>query len=302
MFIIFFVIFHNDKPVDWLLEHLIQTKLCRFDKDLKDCRKQKDLVWLHHKPSLFQHIGTHSSLKGKVQKLRDRGFGKLSLFYPHKDNPMAEVSTTLKEYKGHSIERCYFGETFFWGMTPKKGDNITINFVPPIHLERYVIWGLLHLLIGNNSIYLNFLICLSIDSIDYCFLFHLRQVFERNWMKILELWFSLMLSYVLTIWLLLLNRYFIRTSNSEHPEDRLIDARVDVLPVNKISRIPNHLEVTTDGYFVIGGFKIMKGMANGFVPHLLSPVKQLRITMTEDSDRWVIINEVFVHFFIQTYS
>ena len=27
-------------------------------------------MWLHYKPSLFQHIGTHSSLKGKVQKLK----------------------------------------------------------------------------------------------------------------------------------------------------------------------------------------------------------------------------------------
>jgi len=137
MFIIFFIIFHNDKPVDWLLEHLIQTKLCRFDRDLKDCKKQKDLVWLHHKPSLFQHIGTHSSLRGKVQKLRDRGFGKLSLYYPHKDNPLAEVSTTIKHYKQHSIERAYFGDTFFWGMSPKQGDSIQFTFTPPIFLERF---------------------------------------------------------------------------------------------------------------------------------------------------------------------
>ncbi|GBO41604.1 Alpha-1,3-mannosyl-glycoprotein 4-beta-N-acetylglucosaminyltransferase B, partial [Araneus ventricosus] len=65
----FFTIFHNDKPVDWLLDHMIQTKVCRFDRDSKDCRKQKDNVWIHYRPSLFQHVGTHSSLKGKVQKL-----------------------------------------------------------------------------------------------------------------------------------------------------------------------------------------------------------------------------------------
>lgn len=29
----FFAIFHNDKPVDWLLDHMIQTKVCRFDRD-----------------------------------------------------------------------------------------------------------------------------------------------------------------------------------------------------------------------------------------------------------------------------
>ena len=30
----------------------------------------KSELWLHYKPSLFQHVGTHSSLKGKVQKLK----------------------------------------------------------------------------------------------------------------------------------------------------------------------------------------------------------------------------------------
>ena len=36
----------------------------------KHCKKAKERVWIHYKPSLFQHIGTHSSLKGKVQKLK----------------------------------------------------------------------------------------------------------------------------------------------------------------------------------------------------------------------------------------
>jgi alpha-1,3-mannosylglycoprotein beta-1,4-N-acetylglucosaminyltransferase A/B len=183
MFIIFFVIFHNDKPVDWLLEHLIQTKLCRFDKDLKECKKQKDLVWLHHKPSLFQHIGTHSSLKGKVQKLRDRGFGKLSLYYPHKDNPMAEVSTTLKEYKGHSIDRCYFGETFFWGMSPKKGDNITFTFVPPIYLERYAIIDCFVCLFCVGAVgerLLIFLMAFHLFLIQFCFHFCLKRAIDLS--------------------------------------------------------------------------------------------------------------------------
>lgn len=36
----------------------------------KHCKKAKDELWIHYKPSLFQHIGTHSSLRGKVQKLK----------------------------------------------------------------------------------------------------------------------------------------------------------------------------------------------------------------------------------------
>lgn len=32
--ITFFQMFYNDKPVDWLLEHLIYTKVCNWEKDM----------------------------------------------------------------------------------------------------------------------------------------------------------------------------------------------------------------------------------------------------------------------------
>lgn len=32
--IAFFQMFYNDKPVDWLLEHLIYTKVCNWEKDM----------------------------------------------------------------------------------------------------------------------------------------------------------------------------------------------------------------------------------------------------------------------------
>ena len=64
----FFLMFYNDKPGDWLLENVIQTMVCKLDQDHKKCKKEKEKLWIHYKPSLFQHIGTHSSLKGKVKK------------------------------------------------------------------------------------------------------------------------------------------------------------------------------------------------------------------------------------------
>ena len=102
-----------------------------------------------------------------------------------------------------------------------------------------------------------------------------------------------LICFLFSLFLSSIDRYFIRTSNTEHPEDRLIDARVEILPVNSVQQKTDHLELTKDGYYVIGGFKVMNGMANGFVPHVYSPVKQMRISITADSDRWVIINEVF---------
>ena len=56
----FFLMFYNDKPVDWLLENVIQTMVCKLDQDLKTCKKEKSLLWVHFKPSLFQ-VRIHQS-------------------------------------------------------------------------------------------------------------------------------------------------------------------------------------------------------------------------------------------------
>ncbi|XP_019866107.1 alpha-1,3-mannosyl-glycoprotein 4-beta-N-acetylglucosaminyltransferase B [Aethina tumida] len=132
----FFQMFYNDKPVDWLLDHLISTKICNWDKNNDYCKRDKAKVWLHYKPSLFQHIGTHSSLKGKVQKLKDKQFGKVALFFPH-SNPEAEVISGIKHYKQYTLERAYLGETFFWGLLPQPGDQLTFKFTTPITVKRF---------------------------------------------------------------------------------------------------------------------------------------------------------------------
>lgn len=133
----FFLMFYNDKPVDWLLDHLISTKICNLDKDAKHCKKAKSQLWLQYKPSLFQHIGTHSSLKGKVQKLKDKQFGRVALFFPHQ-NPEASVKSAIKHYKQYSLARAYAGETFFWGLLPQPGDQLSFTFKRPILIKRYL--------------------------------------------------------------------------------------------------------------------------------------------------------------------
>jgi len=70
----FIVMFYKDKPVDWLLDHFVFVRVCRLDNDIKHCQRQKDSVRIRFKPSLFQHIGTHSSLPGKIQALKDGAF------------------------------------------------------------------------------------------------------------------------------------------------------------------------------------------------------------------------------------
>src|SRR6218665_693947 len=53
-------------------------------------------------------------------------------------NPNAEVSTSLRVYEQYSLDRAYMGEVFFWGVLPQYGDTITIKFLPPITVEKYV--------------------------------------------------------------------------------------------------------------------------------------------------------------------
>lgn len=133
----FFLMFHRDKPIDWLLDHLLYVKVCNPEKDSNHCKRSVSELRRRFKPSLFQHIGTHSSLKGKVQKLKDKDFNRAGLMRSHV-NPTAEVSTTMRIYQHYSIDRAYLGETFFWGVEPKANDVITIQFTPAITIEKFL--------------------------------------------------------------------------------------------------------------------------------------------------------------------
>ena len=69
----FILMFYRDKPIDWLLDHILWVKVCNPEKDEKHCDRQKANLRIRFKPSLFQHVGTHSSLAGKIQKLKVGG-------------------------------------------------------------------------------------------------------------------------------------------------------------------------------------------------------------------------------------
>lgn len=250
LFSMFFLMFKNDKPVDWLLTDALTTKLCSIDKTSKDCRKIVNQHWISFRPSLFQHIGTHSSLKGKVQKLKDKHFGKLELFKPHKDNPKGNCYTSLHHYKSFSIQSLYSGESLFWSYSPSIHDHVTCDFIDPVRISSY----------------------------------------------------------------------YIRSGNSEHPEDRFpINTTLEVLPYshdfNKKQLLPSDsspsspsmnqlfnnassnewdiskLVKTDDNYFIIGLFK-PNGIVEGTVPYDLGPIKSMRINVRSDSQKWAMISEV----------
>ncbi|KAM9173606.1 alpha-1,3-mannosyl-glycoprotein 4-beta-N-acetylglucosaminyltransferase A isoform 2-T3 [Pangshura tecta] len=133
----FIFMFYKEKPIDWLLDHILWVKVCNPEKDAKHCDRQKSNLRIRFRPSLFQHVGLHSSLAGKIQKLTDKDFLKPLLHKIHV-NPPAEVSTSLKVYQGHTLEKTYMGEDFFWAVTPIAGDYILFKFDKPVNVERYL--------------------------------------------------------------------------------------------------------------------------------------------------------------------
>ncbi|KAG9348669.1 hypothetical protein JZ751_028986, partial [Albula glossodonta] len=156
----FIFMFYKEKPIDWLLDHILWVKVCNPEKDAvcihrvcvcmgmcvavcvcmcvcKHCERQKSGLRVRFRPSLFQHVGLHSSLAGKIQKLTDKDFLKPLLHKMHV-NPPAEVTTTLKVYQGHTLEKTYMGEDYFWAITPTAGDTILFKFDRPVSIERYL--------------------------------------------------------------------------------------------------------------------------------------------------------------------
>ena len=79
----------------------------------------------------------YSSLKGKIQKLKDKDFGKnVKLFKSHENPPVSSIISTLKDYDKHTVASCYAGQNFFWALQPKKDDTIELKYDPPLLLSR----------------------------------------------------------------------------------------------------------------------------------------------------------------------
>ncbi|NWX12818.1 MGT4B acetylglucosaminyltransferase, partial [Aegotheles bennettii] len=132
----FFLMFYKDKPVDWLIDHLLWVKVCNPMKDATDCEKEKAKLRIRAKPSLFQHVGFYSSLAGKIQALKDKDFGKNVLHKAH-NNPPAKVDTSLTTYQQYTLEKVYEGKDCFWAMSPVAGDYISFIFLNPLKVEKY---------------------------------------------------------------------------------------------------------------------------------------------------------------------
>ena len=79
-FISYLSLFYNDWPCDWLLATYIRTRACPLGSSFDDCVAKCRLYAISYPRPLFQHMGTKSSLKGKISKLKVKNFKQK----PHK--------------------------------------------------------------------------------------------------------------------------------------------------------------------------------------------------------------------------
>ncbi|KAK2117626.1 Alpha-1,3-mannosyl-glycoprotein 4-beta-N-acetylglucosaminyltransferase B [Saguinus oedipus] len=99
-----------------------------------------------------------------------------------------------------------------------------------------------------------------------------------------------------------LERFFFRNGNIEHPEDKLFNMSVEVLPFDNRQSEKEALQegrATTlrypgspDGYLQIGSF--YKGVAEGGVDPAFGPLEALCLSIQKDSPVWVILSEIFL--------
>ena len=130
----FLLMFHTQKPCDWLMDDYLRTFACGHGEKWQRCLLKIRKIARPIKPSLFQHMGKHSSFKGSVNKLKDKDYGRNSSSH---QNPLCEdIISFIPEYKTYSLYSAYMGEGYFWGSSPKTGDVIDFVFDPPIRLSR----------------------------------------------------------------------------------------------------------------------------------------------------------------------
>ncbi|KAM9295496.1 alpha-1,3-mannosyl-glycoprotein 4-beta-N-acetylglucosaminyltransferase-like protein MGAT4D isoform 4-T5 [Morus bassanus] len=96
----FFLMFYKDKPIDWLIDHLLWVKVCNPEKDA------------------------------------DKDFGRNVLHKAH-NNPPAKVDTSLRIYQQYTLEKVYEGKDCFWASAPVAGDYIRFTFLNPLKVEKY---------------------------------------------------------------------------------------------------------------------------------------------------------------------
>ncbi|XP_037687411.1 alpha-1,3-mannosyl-glycoprotein 4-beta-N-acetylglucosaminyltransferase-like protein MGAT4D [Choloepus didactylus] len=91
----FFLMFYKERPIDMLLDSILYVKRCSLGDTLRNCTQKKQQARIQYKPSLFQHVGIHSSFLGKEQYFKVLALKEISV--------LSLVQYKLKEQKAQEL-------------------------------------------------------------------------------------------------------------------------------------------------------------------------------------------------------
>lgn len=117
------LLFYDKQPVDFLYQYFNALNL------------QRGRIF--RRPTIFRHIGFHSSLSGKTMEAVDTYFDDAQKSMKG-DNPPAKLFTTLRQSPDFPLENAYSSQDgYFWAhSSPKVNDTISILFNQPQSLRR----------------------------------------------------------------------------------------------------------------------------------------------------------------------
>ena len=125
----YFYLMYDEMPVDWLIAFWRKIKY--------HGPYYQDFIF--PPASLFQHIGSHSSLaenKGRdTNALSEKFFDKYDVKYQGL-NPSATVSSQMTSSYGHPQDAYSKGYGYFWTKKVKKDDFIIVQFTPAVSIRK----------------------------------------------------------------------------------------------------------------------------------------------------------------------
>lgn len=219
----------------------------------------KHNLWVEYDGSLFQHIGLYSSLKGKIQTLKDKQFGEVPAFVPHR-NPAARVHTNIVTFGNHTIEQAYAGRSYFWGIYPKTSDLVSIVFNRPFALRRYLFRS------GSAEYLSDRLYNANVEVLPDTAL-----VSDDGKELLLH-----------------------RAKPPEHStSDTLMSMATGITMSNTSMVTWAGYRSTVDGFLIVAAFDEL-GLAKGVLDARVGRVREVRLRIHGDNKNWVILSEVCV--------
>ena len=130
----YLLLFYSNQPCDWLVYDYGRSLVCYYGLDSESCTSLLNKIYTVYKPSLFQHMGTVSSLPGKTMDAKDPLFND-GLVMPFKtpiySNPPAKINSTFSIHEYYTADMLYEGKGYLWSNKIFEGDSIVVEFLQP---------------------------------------------------------------------------------------------------------------------------------------------------------------------------